>query len=86
MIDNWSLVKDYLITKPLTSIIKRKDFIRTMKSMGMRETTADTYRNYLSVAGYLGIMGEKRGLYFIFKHPEKGLSMKEVRQKAYGKF
>lgn len=80
----WTFMKNYLNNNfhRGTEFITRNQLLRNMYGNGYKtESTMDTYRNYLTQAGYLSIW--KRGIYRVNHEIPCDLSVADCVNEAY---
>jgi len=80
--NKWSTLIDFLVSLETDGIFTRQELLNYMSTKGFNSKSIDTYKNYLTKAGYLETIS--RGIYVIKRRIPYHTSVSEVRQKAYG--
>lgn len=80
----WCIIKDFINSKPLNTIITRKELLdeiyKIYNPLTISEHTIDSYRNILTRRTEYLKQTEKRGMYIINKHIQSKMSSSDIRQ------
>jgi len=80
----WKNIKDFFNSFNRNTIVTRKQYLLAINQSGrVGYTTPDVIRRYLTLGGYLRVMG--RGRFGIVREIPSGLTLNQLRRDAYGR-